>query len=577
MKKFLLVLAAVVLAAVGLVYYLPVSAQNAVAASGDGEVVSNSLVISQFQTGRASPNFEDEFVEIHNVSQSNIDLNGHRLVYRGENPTDVANPFAVWTTSTVIPPGGYYLVASVNYDGSVPADVTYNPASCSCSMSGTRGGLAIRNGPNNTGTIIDTVAWGIVNNGFGEGTPTTPHPIDANDNSKIRLQNGCQDTDNNLNDFATQTPSIPRNSGSTPFICGGGGTQLFATMSANPSTLPAGNNTLLTVNVLPATTPPSTGIAVTGDLSDIGGPASQQFYDDGTHGDVTPGDNVFSYIATVANGTPIGVHIVAAVASDEQGRTAPVQTNILVSGTLPNEDPLLFGNPSNATQNVTNENNYLIPRTAYSMSYNRSRNEANWVAWRLDSTWIGSANNGIFAPDTSLPAGWYQVQPGDYSGSGYDRGHTCPSGDRTVTQPINDQTYLMSNIMPQLAANNQGPWVDLENYCRTLASQGNEMYIIAGGQGNIGNIGSGANRIIVPAVTWKVVLVLPNGSNDLQRVNKSTRVFGVIMSNSSISQSAPWRNFRVTVDQVERLTGFDFFSAIPKISQELIERRRDRN
>jgi endonuclease G len=102
------------------------------------------------------------------------------------------------------------------------------------------------------------------------------------------------------------------------------------------------------------------------------------------------------------------------------------------------------------------------------------------------------------------------------------------------------------------------------------------MYIIAGGYGNIGNIGAGANRIIVPAVTWKVVLVLPNGSNDLQRVGKSTRVFGVIMSNSSISQSAPWRNFRVTVDQVERLTGFDFFSAIPKITQEMIERRRDR-
>src|SRR5262249_34834494 len=127
-----------------------------------------------------------------------------------------------------------------------------------------------------------------------------------------------------------------------------------------------------------------------------------------------------------------------------------------------------------------------------------------------------------------------------------------------------------------LPANNQGPWVDLENYCRLLASQGNEIYIIAGGQGNIGTVGQTGNRIIVPAVTWKVVLVLPNGGNDLARINKATRPFGVIMSNSSISQSAPWRNFRTTVDAVETRTGFDFFTAIPKITQEQIERRHDR-
>jgi DNA/RNA endonuclease G (NUC1) len=571
MKKFVLFPAILLLVIAWLGYRYP-------AAANTDDLISTSLVISQFQAGRASPNFEDEFIEIHNVSQSNIDLNGYRLVYRSQNgQQDVATPFAVWTTSTVIPPGGYYLIASTSYDGSVPPDITYNPAACSCSMSGNNGGLAIRNGPNNTGTIIDSVAWGTVTNGFNEGTPTTPHPIDANDNSKVRLQNGCQDTDNNANDFATLTPATPRNSAGTPFICSGGGTQLFATMSANPSSVPPGSTTLLTVNVLPATKPPSTGIAVSGDLTDIGGASLQVFYDDGTHGDVTPGDNIFSFLATVSNGTTVGLHVVTAVASDLEGRTAPVQTNVNVSGTFPNEDPLLFGNPSNALPVVENENNYLMVKAAYSMSYNRGRNEANWVAWRLDSSWIGSANDGNFAPDTTLPAGWYQVQPFDYTGSGYDRGHTCPSGDRTNTQTINDQTFLMTNIMPQLPANNQGPWVDLEIYCRSLAQQGNELYIIAGGHGNIGTVGSTQqNRIVVPAVTWKVVLVLPNGSGDLQRANKATRVFGVVMSNSSISQSAPWRNFRVTVDAVEYLTGFDFFSAIPKNTQEIIERRRDR-
>ena len=104
------------------------------------------------------------------------------------------------------------------------------------------------------------------------------------------------------------------------------------------------------------------------------------------------------------------------------------------------------------------------------------------------------------------------------------------------------------------------------------------MYIISGPSGThptTPTIGQTSNRITVPNVTWKVVLVMPNGSDDVRRVSRSTRAFGVIMSNVSISQGAPWRNFRVTVDQVEQLTGYNFFSEIPNNAQELIERRRD--
>ncbi|HEX2640479.1 MAG TPA: DNA/RNA non-specific endonuclease, partial [Pyrinomonadaceae bacterium] len=163
----------------------------------------------------------------------------------------------------------------------------------------------------------------------------------------------------------------------------------------------------------------------------------------------------------------------------------------------------------------------------------------------------------------------------DYSGSGYDRGHMCPSGDRTNSIPNNSATFLMTNFVPQLSANNQGPWEDLESYCRTLAGSGSELYIITGPVGSIGTIAGG--RITVPQYTWKVVLVLPNGGNDLSRINKSTRAFGIIVPNfPPVNMQAPWRNFRVTVDQVEQLTGYDFFTAIPKNTQEMIERRRDR-
>ena len=213
----------------------------------------------------------------------------------------------------------------------------------------------------------------------------------------------------------------------------------------------------------------------------------------------------------------------------------------------------------------------------YSLSYNRSKATANWVAWRLDSSWIGTTGRqDDFREDPALPFGWYRVQDNDYSGSGYDRGHMCPSGDRTNSVANNSATFLMTNMVPQLGANNQGPWNDLENYSRTLAQSGNEIYIISGPNGQhptTPTISQG--RIVVPNVTWKVVIVLPNGSNDLQRVTRQTRAFGVIMSNVSISQGAPWRNFRVTVDAVEALTGYNFFSNIPKNTQELIERKVD--
>jgi endonuclease G len=197
------------------------------------------------------------------------------------------------------------------------------------------------------------------------------------------------------------------------------------------------------------------------------------------------------------------------------------------------------------------------------------------VAWRLDSTWIGTApRQDSYRPDPDLPAGWYQVLDSDYSGSGYDRGHMCPSGDRTRSIPDNDATFLMTNFVPQLAANNQGPWEDFETYCRTLAQAGNEIYIFDGGVGNAGTIASG--RIVVPAVTWKVALVLPNGDNDLQRVSKRTRTIGLIVPNQPpVNINSPWRTYRTTVTAVEALTGYSFFSNIPKNTRELIKRRKD--
>jgi endonuclease G len=568
MKKFCLGFAGFIALTLSLVYVFSAFAQETKAPVAN--LVSPNIVISQVQAGGGSA--EDEFVELHNIGSAPVDLNGYRVVYRSATGTNDVGPFAVWTTTTIIQPGQYYLIAASGYDGGVTPDMTYTPSVCLCSMGANGGGLAVRNGAQNTGTIIDSVGWGTATNVFVETTATS---APGNNNSQSRKLNGCQDTDNNSNDFANTIPGAARNTASSFNVCSGGGTTLFAAIAANPTTVSPGANVLFTVTVIPATTPPSTGIAVVGNLTDIEGSATQTFFDDGTNGDVTAGDNVFSFSATIAVGSVGGTRAITAIASDAQARTVNLNQGIIINAPLPNDDPLLFGNPSNATGDAANENNYLMLKPQYSLSYNRSKATANWVAWRLDTSWIGSApRQDDFRPDPALPNGWYQVLDTDYSGSGYSRGHMCPSGDRTRSIPDNSATFFMTNMVPQISENNEGAWEDFESYCRTLAGQGKEIYIVSGPAGNIGTIAQG--HVVVPAVTWKVVLVLPNGSDDLQRVNKGTRAFGIIVPNQlPLDVNAPWQQFRVTVDAVENLTNFDFFTAVPMNTQAIIERRHD--
>ncbi len=379
MKKYLVIFAVCLLIVTAAIVSVRVSARDEAASS---LMPSPNLVISQIQMGGGA-NANDEFIEIHNNGDDPVDLNGYRVVYRSATGTNDVGPMAVWTTSTILQPGHYYLIAAVSYDGGVAPDKVYDPAVCTCSMAAAGGGIAIRLGDSNTGTVIDSIGWGTATNVFVENTAT---PAPGNDNSKIRGLNGCQDTDNNSSDFTTLTPAAARNISTPANTCSGGGTTLFGALAANPTSANAGGTTLLVMTVIPATTPPSTGITVSGNLSQIGGSATQTFFDDGTNGDVTAGDNKFSYLATVSAGTSAGLKVLSATASDAQGRTAPSNVNFTVNGTLPNEDPLLLGNPSGATNSIANENNYLMTKTGYSLSWNRSRNIPNWTAWRLDSS-----------------------------------------------------------------------------------------------------------------------------------------------------------------------------------------------
>ena len=243
---------------------------------------------------------------------------------------------------------------------------------------------------------------------------------------------------------------------------------------------------------------------------------------------------------------------------------------------------LLMGNPSNAKTDIAQTENYLIARLQYALAYSRSRGTANWVSWYLSKKWLGEVDRqDNFRPDESLPAGWYRVITSDYTNSGFDRGHQCPSGDRTASAEDNSQTFLMTNILPQAPNHNQGPWSQMEAYSRKLVREGNELYIIMGNYG-IGGTGSGGYReklangnITVPKYIWKVILILPEGDEDLKRVNSSTRVIAVNIINRQDVSGLHWSDFRTTVDDIEADTGLDLLSALPPSVQATLESKKD--
>lgn len=226
-----------------------------------------------------------------------------------------------------------------------------------------------------------------------------------------------------------------------------------------------------------------------------------------------------------------------------------------------NRTHLALGNPSNAVPNTSNPDNYLLLNDYYALSYNRRKAIPNWVAWRLSRDDFGDTNRqNDFRPDNRLSADWEKVTPSDYSGSGFDRGHLCPSADRSNSVEANSATFLMTNMSPQTHDMNAGPWEKLESYSRSLARRNATLYIIAGQYGEKGKI---KNKITVPTNFWKIVVVLPNDA-DISTINRDTRIIAVDMPNSEGVQNENWRKFRTTVRQIEQKTNYNFFSNLPE-------------
>jgi len=205
----------------------------------------------------------------------------------------------------------------------------------------------------------------------------------------------------------------------------------------------------------------------------------------------------------------------------------------------------------------------ILDERDFVLSFNPKRLNPNWVAWQLDSRYLGSVRRkDDFRADESLPVGTTRVTSHDYLHSGYDRGHLCPSADRSATEEMNSLTFLMTNMIPQVHELNAGPWERLEEHERDLAKRaGAEVYIVAGPIFDAAprTIGRG---VAVPSATYKVIVVLSTGQN-ATHVTTDTTVLSVVIPNEAGVSGHPWTEFTTSVDEVEKQSGYDFLKAIP--------------
>ena len=224
---------------------------------------------------------------------------------------------------------------------------------------------------------------------------------------------------------------------------------------------------------------------------------------------------------------------------------------------------MALGNPTEATADSSSRTNYLLARSQYALSYNDNTHQANWACWSYSTGDVGAdvPRTDAFAADTNLPIGYVRISSATFGGD-WDRGHICPSEDRVFSTTDNQMTFRMSNMMPQASANNRGPWARFEAYCRELAADGGEVLIMAGPAEFMGATIS--NGMTIPGAVWKIAVVVPDAASTAtasSRVTTSCRVIGIIIPNTSTGLGS-WQDYIVPVENIERVTGFHFFTAV---------------
>jgi len=279
--------------------------------------VSTTVVISEFRT-RGPKGGNDEFIELYNLSSSPVNIGGWKVM--GSNSSGTTSTRATIPANVTLNSGCHYLftnTASSGYSENVPGDQSYSTGITD------DGGIAIVNGT----TIIDQVGMS-TGSTYKEGTPLSQTTNNLEQSYQRTDSTGnVVDTDNNAADFQYKTSSNPQNLSSS---CGAPVIGPSGSGAASPATVNPGDTTLLTVAVTPGSNPFSTGLAATADLSAFGGSTTQTLYDDGSNGDVTAGDSIFSFTLTVPT-TVAGSFTIPVTLSDVQGRFGSTSISLTVN------------------------------------------------------------------------------------------------------------------------------------------------------------------------------------------------------------------------------------------------------
>ncbi|ELE7613381.1 DNA/RNA non-specific endonuclease [Vibrio vulnificus] len=201
----------------------------------------------------------------------------------------------------------------------------------------------------------------------------------------------------------------------------------------------------------------------------------------------------------------------------------------------------------------------VLCRDGYAVGYNYNTKNADWVAYHITAESVNASykRSNSFKEDAELPD-YARSTLADYSNSGYDRGHLAPSAAMDFSQQSMQQSFLMSNMSPQLPGFNRVGWRLLEEHVRDLANEYNELYVVTGPiyQGGENAIGNG---VVIPSAFFKVIL--DPAFND---------AIAFIVPHRDVS-SSELANFITTIDEVERLTQLDFFSAVDDSTEASME------
>lgn len=207
----------------------------------------------------------------------------------------------------------------------------------------------------------------------------------------------------------------------------------------------------------------------------------------------------------------------------------------------------------------------IVKHTAFTLCYLEKEEQAKWVAYHLTAQMCGHGGEertDNFREDPAVPT--HSAVPDDYKRSGYDRGHLCPAGDMGWSPKTMSESFLMSNMSPQVPGFNRGIWKYLESDVRQWAVANGDIYVVTAGvpENNLPVIG--ADHVAVPRYYYKVVLdVHP----------PEYKAIGFVVPNEASKESV--FHYAVSVDSVEKLTGIDFFPALPDSLERIVERSFD--